>query len=111
MAHHEMGILMQEPAKDFLRPYDEPSGPEEHPGKRPRAGKWFIAFTYGVIVFAALWIIATIFAPDIHASKLTFIGFLACLIFFAGEYIGWERPRIPKRKAKHYRDPWRDRNS
>ena len=98
---------------DYIVSYGEPSGPEEGPDKRklPRAGKGFIIFTYGVMAFAALWIIATIFAPSIHASKLTFIGFLCCLIFFAGEYIGWERPRLPKRKPRELKahHQWRER--
>ena len=105
MAPSQVGVLMDEIE---FRPLDnvEDLNPQGK-SKLPRAGKGFIVFTYGVMAFAGIWIIATIFAPSIHASRLTFIGFLCCLIFYAGEYTGWERPALPKRKPRQL--PWKSR--
>jgi hypothetical protein len=96
----------------FDRPYIKPSGPEDSPSKRQslRENKRFRALTFGVLVFAILWIIG-VTVLNLHPSKLTFTGFLACLIFYSGEFINWERPRLPQRTKRELKvhHQWRDR--
>jgi len=100
-----------QPDEDFIVSYGEPSGPEDGPDKRKplRENTRFRALTFGVMVFAIFWIIGI--GIGLHPSRITFVGFLACLIFYSGEYIAWERPHFEKR-AKRERKPrhqWRDR--
>jgi hypothetical protein len=62
--------------------------------------------TFGVLIFAAAWE-AGVTVLHLHPSKLTFTGFLAVLIFYAGEFLDWKRPRLPRRS---HEPKWRDRN-
>jgi hypothetical protein len=101
-----------EPDEDFITSYGEISGPEDGPVRRKplRDNDRFRALTFVVLVLAILWIIGvTIF--NMHPSKLTFTGFLAALIYYAGEFINWERPRFPQRpkRERRARHQWRDR--
>ena len=103
---------MSQPDEDYIVSYGEPSGPEDGPAKRKRLreNNRFRALTFGVLVFAVLWIIG-IAVLNLHPSKLTFTGFLAALIYYSGEYINWERPRFEKRpkRERKPRHQWRER--
>ena len=114
---------MDDPTEEFrlFGEITEPEPTEPEPdelrnnNKEPRTplheSNTFRAMTFGVLVFAILWAAATILAPDIKPSKLTFLGFLACLIFYSGEYISWKRPKLPKPKHERKRGyEWRTRD-
>src|SRR5580765_4361875 len=99
------------PEEDYIVSYGEPSGPEDGPVKRKplRENNRFRVLTFVVLILAILWIVGV--GVGLHPSRLTFVGFLACLIFYSGEYIAWERPRIPKRPKREPKQhhQWRDR--
>lgn len=111
-----MSFMEPEPDEigtEEFRDFDnvEDTGPKHRSRPPLRNSKSFQLLTFGVLAFSILWLIASSLVPSIHASRLTFTGFLACLIFYSGEYIAWERPRIPKRKPREPkgRHQWRER--
>jgi hypothetical protein len=109
MATIQVGVLMNILGTEEFRTYGEPDPPK--PPRPPlRENKMFRIMTFGVLVLSILWIIG-IDAFKLQPSKLTITGLLLCLMFYSGEYIGWQRPKLSsrprRRKGRH--SPWIDR--
>ena len=106
MATTQVGILMDE--IDFSRPVTTPRNIHKKPHRSMREIPSIRWLTFGTLLFAAAWE-AGVTLLHLHPSKLTFTGFLAILIFYTAEFLDWKRPRLPKRKPKQFKGPWRDR--